>query len=423
MDYRKIKKENYSIHLIKDKRFHTIFLKVVFTENVTYEKITYRNFIIDILSRATKNYDSKSKLLNRCQELYSMYPQVSLNRLGNLLSTRFILCMSNSNYIDQNYLKENILLLHEIILNPLLENSSFSNKYFEIIKNEQINEIKSQKENPRLYANIRLLELMEPDKNKYYTLTGFSDLEIIKNINTDTLYKSYLDMLKNSKIDIFVSGNITNEEKIVDIISNAFIFPNNKYKLASPFIKHSIRNKEIKYAKETIHNSQSKISIGIKAYNLNDYEIKYYLPILGIMLGGNTDSLLMQEVREKNSLAYYIGCYYNKLDSTIIINSGIDKINYEKTVSLIKEVLLNISLGKFKNSILKQSVHEYITDIESLYDSNNSLIEYVYGMDVFMGDTIENRVNIIKKITKADIINLAKKLEINAIFYLEGDLW
>ena len=149
MEYKKIEKDNYNIHIVKDKRFHTIILKVFFTENVTFEKITYRNFLVDMLTYATKKYDSKSKLLRRCQELYSVYPNGTSNRLGKLITTKFTLCTLNSLYIDSGYLKENILLLKEIILNPLVKNKMFKKEYFEVIKNEQINEIKSQKEDSK----------------------------------------------------------------------------------------------------------------------------------------------------------------------------------------------------------------------------------------------------------------------------------
>ena len=141
-----------------------------------------------------------------------------------------------------------------------------------------------------------------------------------------------------------------------------------------------------------------------------------------MMLGGRFDSLLMREVRENNSLAYYINCFYNKLDGIAIINSGINKDNYEKTVNLIKKVLNNLREGKFKISFLKQIISEYIDEIELLKDNNSSLIEYRYGIDVFNSDTLEKRIEIAKSITKNDIINTVNKIEINAIFFLEGEL-
>ncbi len=422
MNYKKIKREHYNIHIINDKRFHTVIMKVFFTEDVSHDKITYHNFITNLLTYASKNYDSKSKLIRRCQELYSMYPYASSGRLGNLLITKFTLCTLNSYYIDENYIKDNILLLKEIILNPLIENKSFSKKYFEIVKDEQINDVKVQKEDPRLYANLRLLDILEPDKSRNYTLTGFSDLELIPKLDGKILYESYLEMLNNSKIDIFISGNIINEKEVIKTITNNFSFSNNQYKLSSPYIRHFRKRRNIIFQKETLPYNQSKISLGIKAYDLNRREIKYVLPILSNILGGGFNSLLMQEVRENNSLAYYISSYYNKLDSMIVINSGIDKNNYDRVINLINEVLHKLKIGNFKISYLKENILEYISEIENLTNNNNSMIEYMYGRELFKSEAMEEKIKIVKKITKKDIVKLANKIRIDAIFYLEGEL-
>ena len=238
MEQKIIEYKNYNIHLIKDKRFHSVLLRIFFTENVTNEKITYRNFLVSMLNYASKKYNTRSKLQKKCQDLYTIYPSASTSRYGNLLTTKFTLCALNSIYIDKNYLKENIVLLKEIILNPLVENGRFDSKIFDVVKNEQINETKTIQEEPRLYTNIKMLELLEPDKNKKYTLTGYSDLEVIKEMDEKKLYDSYQEMLLNSRIDIYVSGNIQNGGEIIDIIKKHFDFPKNNYKLLSPYIYH-----------------------------------------------------------------------------------------------------------------------------------------------------------------------------------------
>ena len=69
MDYHKIECNGYNIHLIKNHRFHTTECKVCFTENANKELITYRNALINVLTYATKNYDSKEKLIKFMQKV------------------------------------------------------------------------------------------------------------------------------------------------------------------------------------------------------------------------------------------------------------------------------------------------------------------------------------------------------------------
>ena len=84
MNYQKIKTNEYDIHIINNKKFHTIDCRIYFTENVNKELITYRNALISVLTYATKKYDTKEKLMKRCQDLYSLSPVDPEGLLGTL---------------------------------------------------------------------------------------------------------------------------------------------------------------------------------------------------------------------------------------------------------------------------------------------------------------------------------------------------
>ena len=43
-------------------------------------------------------------------------------------------------------------------------------------------------------------------------------------------------------------------------------------------------------------------------------------------------------------------------------------------------------------------------------------------MEVFKSDLLETKIAMIKKITKDDIIEVAKKINLDTIFFLKGDL-
>ncbi len=418
MDYKKIEEKGYNIHIINNKKFHTIDCRIYFTENASKELITYRNALINVLTYATKNYDTKEKLIKRCQDLYSLSPVASSNRNGNLLTTKFSLSTINSRYIEKNNLYDNLLLLKEVILNPLVNNNSFSKKYFAITKKELEMETKTIKEEPRLYANIKLLELMDKEER---IVSGYSDLKILSKMNEKKLYQSYLDMLHNSKIDIFISGNINNIQELVKFIHDNFIFKENKCKLIDSEIKHN-NKEELKKKTETKNYQQSKLSIGYKFYNLTDYENRYVSFIFNTLLGGGANSLLMRYIREEKSLCYYINSYSNRMDNILIINSGINKENEKVVINLINEVLINIKDGKFTLKDLEEAKMEVLYNLSNVFESNRNIIEYYYGQIVFNSKDIDTKIKMIKKVSKEDIINFVSKMELSGVFFLKGDL-
>ena len=417
MNYKKIEGKEYDIHIISNKKFHTIDCRITFTENVTKELITYRNALINVLTYATKKYDTKEKLIKHCQDLYSLSPVSSSTRNGNTLTTKFSLSTINSNYIDKNNLIDNILLLKEIILNPLVSDNKFLSKYFNITKKELEMETKTIEEEPRLYANIELLKLIDKD-NKM--MSGYSDLDILNKMDEKKLYQSYLDMINNSKIDIFISGNITNVDEIINVIKDNFHFKTD-YKFRNTMIIHNKR-KKIVIKEETKNYQQSKLSIGYKFFDLTDYENKYVSFVFNTLLGGGANSLLMRYVREKNSLCYYISSYSNRMDNTIIINSGINKENYDIVLKLINEVFDIIKSGNFTNKDVEEAKMEILYNLSNVFESNRNIIDYYYGRHIFNSDDYDTKVNLFKQVSKEDIIKFIDKINMEAIFFLKGDL-
>lgn len=418
MDYQIIHNKEYDIHIINNKKFHTIDCRIYFTENVTKELVTYRNALISVLTYATNKYDTKEKLIKRCQDLYSLSPVASSIRNGNLLTTKFSLSTVNSSYIESDNLLENILLLKEVILNPLVKNNKFSEKYFNITKKELEMETKTIIEEPRLYANIELLKLIS---NNEKIISGYSDLTILNKMDAKKLYQSYLDMIHNSKIDIFISGNIKNTKELVKTIEDNFTFNNTNDKVNSPIIIHN-KLEEKKVKEETKNYQQSKLSIGYKLYDLTEFENRYVSFVFNNILGGGANSLLMRYVREEKSLCYYINSYTNRMDNILIINSGINKENYDIVIKLINEVMDKMIKGEFTSKDLEDAKMEVLYAISNIFESNRTIIEYYYGMHMFKSHDADKKAEMIKKVTKEDIIKFAKKVKEVGVFFLKGDL-
>lgn len=418
MNYQKIEGNEYDIHIINNKKFHTINCRICFTENSNKRLVTYRNVLINILTSATKKYDTKEKLIKVCQDLYSLSPVALTVRNGNLQTTKFSISTINSSYISENNLTDNLLLLKEIVLNPLVSNNCFSSKYFKITKKELEVETKTISEEPRLYANIELLKIIDKDNQ---LSTGYSDLDTLSEINEENLYQSYLDMINNSKIDIFISGNIKNSKKIVKVIQENFHFNKNNVKLKNALINYRDKS-ELITKKETKKYQQSKLSVGYKLYNLTDYENRYVSFVFNNMLGGGANSLLMRYIREEKSLCYYINSYNNRLDNIMIINSGIKKENYKVVLESISKIINDIIDGKFTLKDLNESKMEMLYNLSNIFESNRSIIEYYYGQSILNSADINTKIKMINKISKKDIIDYAKKLNIEGIFFLEGDL-
>ena len=208
------------LHLIKTKKFRSINIKVLLKDKIVKSDITKRNLLTDYLVASTKKYNTRRKLSLKIQDLYSLYIGSFNTRIGNMLVTRFNMSLLNPKYTEESMLIESLDLLHEIIFNPNVKNNRFDTDIFNIMKKDLESEIKTVKENPRMYANIRMLENIG---DLPYSYRGFGYLEDLENIDEKNLYLYYKEFLQKSDVDIYIIGDF-DEKEIVSLVKEKLNF-------------------------------------------------------------------------------------------------------------------------------------------------------------------------------------------------------
>ena len=402
------------LHLIKTKDFRSINIKVLLKDEIRKEDITKRNFLAEYLILTTKKYKTRQELSLKIQELYSLFLSAYNTRIGNYLITKFNLSMLDPKYTESCMLNDSIDLLSEVIFNPNQKNGKFDSNSFNIVKRGILNEIKTLKENPKDYANIKMFENM--DKDAPYSYNGYGYLEDLEKIDEKNLYEYYKDFIKTASVDIYVIGNF-DEKEMIRIIKEKLNFKTLK-KEKYIYIKHTNFNKP-KTIIEKDNLNQSKLSIGCKLKDLTNFERKYVINIYNMILGGGFNSKFMQEIREKNSLAYYINSSLMKADNLLLIQSGISANNFKKVISSIKKIMKEMERGNIKESELENSKTEYLSLLDEINDSIDSILENKIATSLLNLDEFSVRKEKMKEVTIKDISNLAKKVHIDTIYLLE----
>ena len=244
------------------------------------------------------------------------------------------------------------------------------------------------------------------------------NIEDLEKITKENLYTYYNHIIKHDFVDIFVLGDV-DEEEITNVIRNKFKI--NTYKkqpikaLVTP-----LKITKSKIVKENIKAEQDNLVITLNLNNLTDYERNYPLSLYNAILGGGTESLLFSEVREKNSLAYTISSSPNKLDNLIIIRGGITKGKSMEAVNIIKKILKDLASGKIDDDKVNKAKEYYTSAIDDIIESPFQIIESYYMIELLGVDDIETKRKKMLKVTKDEIISVAKKIKINTVYILEG---
>ena len=113
--------------------------------------------------------------------------------------------------------------------------------------------------------------------------------------------------------------------------------------------------------------------------HLTDFERRYVSLVYNEILGGSSNSLLFNTVREKNSYAYYVNSSQKAYDNILLIYSGIENGNSANVLKLIRKTLTDISKGKFSDDILAESQRTIIASIKASTDSPSGIINTYYA--------------------------------------------
>ena len=413
-------KEGIKLHLIKNERFKTNLIAIFLTMPLERENITKNAMIPMVLRRGSKNMPTQEDISKNLEEMYGAIFDCGIEKKGENHILKFYLESINDEFLPESQgkiLKESIDKLLEIVFNPLVENEEFNKQYIEQEKINLKQIIEGRADNKSRYALDRCVEEMYKDTN--YSLYKYGYVEDLENINASNLYISYKKIIEQCNIDIYVSGIV--DEEIIKYIEN-----NNNLKNINNR-KSIIKKYEIEKEKpikektifENLDVNQGKLIMGLKV-PMQTEDKQYDTIIYNSILGGSANSKLFQNVREKASLAYTANSSYIRMKNTICINCGIEFANYEKAVEIIKTQLEEMKNGNFSEEDVENAKRGYISAIKSIEDEQDTEIMYYFGQEFTnIKLDIKGYEDRISKVKKEDIIEIAKIVKIDTIYFLQ----
>jgi predicted Zn-dependent peptidase len=417
MKYTKYEMGPYNLHVIKTDKFKTITVKVNFKRKLVKEEITYRNLLNDLLVESSKKYPTRRLLEIQTEELYDLRVSGRSHISGNYSIISFGSNFLHEEHTEKGMIDKSISFLCDLIFDPKIENNQFDKESFEVAKNALRDEIESYKDNPKNYSLVKMLEAMDEKSSISYQPCGY--LKDLEQIDEKKLYDYYETVMRSDLLDIFIIGNVDNDF-IKKIITERVKVNTLKKPGISHFIEHDKFRKNPKIAKEIKDINQSRLVLGCKLDNLDEFERKYVSIIYSFILGGGPDSKLFKAVREKNSLCYSISSGVRVVSNILIVDAGIDKKAYDKAVKLIKKELKDIEKGMLDDSDIDKAKATYYNSCKEILDSPGDIINTYVSHEYLKTDLLENRMEQINLITKDMIVKFAKKIHLDTIFLLEG---
>ena len=413
------------IKRFENNKFKTNEIAVFATIKQTQENATKNALIPAVLRRGSTNYRNQLEISKKLENMYGANFNCGVDKSGDYIILKFFIETINNEYSDskENLAQEAFNLLTDIVFNPLVENDGFNINYVKQEKDNLAKIINSKKDDKANYAYQRCIE--EMFKNNPYGIYKYGSLQDLEKINEKNLYEYYLNIIQNNPIFIYINGKNANSINVDENINNNFkiAFNNNSNEYTeNDDLQEKNENAKvvalqpINIVKEKLDVTQGKLIIGLNAPSENKYAVTMYNTILG----GGANSKLFQNVREKESLAYYASSRYIRRKNAIIIRTGIELANYDKAVKVIKEQLEEMKKGNISDYELASAKTLILASLKLIPESQEDIMAFDFDQDVFNENlTFEQYYKKIENITLKEIIDVANQVKINTIYYLE----
>lgn len=412
-------KSGVKLHYIQDEKFKTTTLGVYIHRPLNAQDASKNALLPMMLKRGCSAYTTVSDIEIRLQELYGADFGTRISKKGEDQILCFEAQAISDRYVPDGskILPQLADLLFNIIFHPYLKDGAFDTGYVEGEKQNLLDMIDALQNDKQNYALWRCYE--EMCRGEAFGIHEYGNQSSVAAIDAANLYEYYCQILKNSRIDVFVCGMADIEElaqqiksSLADISTSNVPYPSSIFAPA---------REQIHYATDTFEANQAKLSLGLRT-NMPPTDPKYYhLCVANSILGSGAHSKLFNNVREKLSLAYYAFSRLEKQKGTMLIGMGIEESNYQKALDETLLQIQNLKNGDVSDYEYNASKAALINAAQSYKDSQYAMTDFSLSSAINGGNgDIDEFCKKIADTTLEQAITASHCITLDTIYTLRG---
>lgn len=413
-------KKGIKVHFINTDLYKTDLTCIIITTPLKRETVTKNALIPFMLRRGTDKLPNQYLISKELQNMYGASFNCGVDKMGDNVVLKFCIESISNEYAlnGEDILKLNLETLLDLVFNPAKVNDMLNEEFLEVEKENLKDIIESKIDDKDNYSLENCISRMYGDNG--FGLYKYGYAQDVEKITIEDISEYYNWLISNSKIDLFVSGNFDVENIKVLLNNNENIKKLNpreeNYILDSTTGKQKVQ--KVNEVKEKMDVTQGKLVIGLDITSTQE-NLRGIGNVYNSILGNGANSMLFQNVREKAGLAYSAKSVFFKQKNNIFIRCGIQIENYEKAVELIKVQLENIKNGEFSQEDVNNAKTFLIAGIKNVEEEQDTEIIYYIGQEISKTNlSIQEYMDNINKVSREDVIEFAKSVDINTIYFL-----
>ena len=403
-------------YYIENTRFNTTLITYNFYLPLDKNSMATNSLLPYILTSCSDEFRDYIELNLALLELYGADISCSVSKCGDCFHTKIGVSVINDElaFDEDTPVSRAAKMLSALLFAPAVNGGTFFEEDINREKRKTIERIEGEINNKRAFARTRLLEEMFGDDP--YGKFIYGNAKEVEKISGGDLYKAWRELLSSAYVRINVIGKE---------------YPNSVFTTAKEYFSKLDRKsiadtKSISVTEETenpkditerFEVTQGKLALGFTSKLKGSLKEAAALSIFSDIFGGGPYSKLFSNVREKQSLCYYCSASSRRAKGIVLVESGIEEANAQKTIDAVLYELEEMKKGHFEDSVIEASKKAITDSLYGYYDNANAL-DIWYSREVNEEISPSDAAKIVMNVTREDIIKAAKGVKLHTIYRL-----
>ena len=369
-----------------------------------------------LLTHSSRRYPTVAALTERLDDLYGAAVRAGVERIGGWQTLTFSVRFLREQYTfgGEQLTTDCAELLLDLLFDPLLENGAFTEKDFTREQRCLLERLQSDINNKRLYARQQCEKLLCP--NEAYSVNPGGTPDSVATLTPTIAATAREQLLAGARIHWIYQGDDDTDALIRAIEARFAQLPFRR--AAQPTVDTTYVMKQSEKTEE-MPLKQAKLVLGFRiAASEPDGDVMA-ARLMNTLWGGSPSSLLFRHVREEQSLCYYCSSSYDRFQGVMLVDSGIEAADAERTREEVLKQLNAIREGNFSDDELEAARRSLVQRFSAMNETPADREVWYIGQTLYdRYVTPEQTVSALLAVTREDIIRVAKLVHFDSTYLL-----
>jgi len=393
------------------------------------ERITALALVARLARRGTAKFPTLRELSCALESMYGAGMGADAAKIGPVQVLRFGIDLPSPLYLGRETagpledltLRKAMSFIWDVAVRPYLAGDGYPRDRFLTEREEHKRSVMAIINDRPRYATVRLME--ELSRGDPRGLPAWGVLEDVDSVSPESAWQTWRETLSRCPISVYAVGE--GAQELGEILSKAKLdFPWGRDKeiwdLRKEIDSPSLPEKVL-HIEDEIEGAETVLCMAFyTGIRESDPDLPALLVYDGI-LGGFPHSKIFMSIREKESLAYFADTTPNTWRGLVVAVAGVMDENRKRVEDLILKEVDATKRGEIRDEEIENTKKSLVRRLLSESDSQSAIARRVLTWEILGGPlTGEELVEKILKVTKDDVIKVAEKVELKAVYELRA---